>query len=89
MPSRLTELQRAQEKLRILSANYPYYPYLPVKRYVDKGSPELGTIKYPQVNIVYLTGLLHLSSTADVEQKCKKLEYTDIDTLLNDGWMGD
>ena len=76
----------AEEKKFILDTeNWPHYPLLPVKRYVN-GHSQIGIMRATDLKTVYLVNIFN--DVIDL-LTCGKEEYESLDALLIDGWVGD
>lgn len=75
----------------ILEGKYPYFPFLPVKRYKDgQRMPEVGFIFYGEFNKVYLMNLFRFWEEKEVTlESLPTVRYDTVDELLADGWVVD
>lgn len=79
---------------------WPNWPYLPMKRYTDKGL-EAGTLldhnplsgkvdkNHKCFHTVYLVSFWAVVHGEALFKTCEKKEYTSIDAMLEDGWQVD
>jgi hypothetical protein len=88
--------QTAWQKAQILAQQWPYHPYLPMKRWLGERAGggfadlQLGVLYAGQWHVVYLGNLHTLyGKPLEVLECGAKLTYTDLDALLTAGWRGD
>ena len=70
--------------------DWPYWPFLPVKRPKDAGFPEIGVILAigGKLSTVYLVNI----NADSLEERIKiseRKEYPNVDAMLADGWIVD